>query len=411
MNEPTSGAGAMALPPTGPIVLDFTQSRTAAPAHDGSALPYRHEIRFSGSGSEYFRIWIVNLLLTIVTLSLYLPWAKARKLRYFHTNTQVAGHALDFHGEPLKMLRGHLFVLALAGVYALAGEVSPVAQGVALLILAALWPALWRAAMQFRLANTSWRGLRLRFAGSLGGAYGALGWPMLGFAGLGVAAAVLAPALRSPVAAAVLPLLLMLAVYGLLPLLWLRVKRYQHDHYACGRVQTRLDVGTGAVYGVWARTGGVALLTALAVGTVIALLGVSLFGGVRTTGQAMELVTWLAPVVAIAFLLAQVLPRAFATSRLQNLLWSATGVRSLRFHSALGFAPLARLLLKNWLLVLLTLGLYWPWAAIASARLRLEAVSLRTRAPLDAMAAGERGASGDAAGDAAGDFFGIDFGL
>ena len=57
-------------------------------------------IRFVGSGSEYFRIWIVNLLLTIVTFGLYYPWAKVRKLRYFLGNTHVDGHAMDFHGQP-----------------------------------------------------------------------------------------------------------------------------------------------------------------------------------------------------------------------------------------------------------------------------------------------------------------------
>ena len=43
--------------------------------------PSRRELplEFSASGSEYFRIWIVNLLLTIVTLGLYLPFAKARR--------------------------------------------------------------------------------------------------------------------------------------------------------------------------------------------------------------------------------------------------------------------------------------------------------------------------------------------
>jgi uncharacterized membrane protein YjgN (DUF898 family) len=40
-------------------------------------------IRFTGSGSEYFRIWAVNLLLIVVTLGLYLPFAKARRIRYF----------------------------------------------------------------------------------------------------------------------------------------------------------------------------------------------------------------------------------------------------------------------------------------------------------------------------------------
>jgi hypothetical protein len=47
-------------------------------------------IEFTGSGSEYFRIWIVNLLLTLVTFGIYYPWAKVRRLRYFYGNTLVA---------------------------------------------------------------------------------------------------------------------------------------------------------------------------------------------------------------------------------------------------------------------------------------------------------------------------------
>ena len=38
---------------------------------------------------------------------------------------------------------------------------------VAGIALAALWPALWQSSLRFRLANTSWRGLRFRFTGDL----------------------------------------------------------------------------------------------------------------------------------------------------------------------------------------------------------------------------------------------------
>ena len=48
-------------------------------------------IQFTGSGSEYFKIWIVNVLLTIVTLGIYSAWAKVRRLRYFYNNTRFAG--------------------------------------------------------------------------------------------------------------------------------------------------------------------------------------------------------------------------------------------------------------------------------------------------------------------------------
>ncbi|MES2699984.1 MAG: DUF898 family protein, partial [Pseudomonadota bacterium] len=73
-------------------------------------MPYVLDIRFTGSGSEYFRIWIVNLLLIVVTLGIYLPWAKVRRLKYFHGNTLVGDEPLGFHGNPRKMLRGYLLV-------------------------------------------------------------------------------------------------------------------------------------------------------------------------------------------------------------------------------------------------------------------------------------------------------------
>ena len=45
------------------------------------------QIEFTGSGSEYFRIWIVNLLLMFVTFGIYYPWAKVWRLCYFHANS------------------------------------------------------------------------------------------------------------------------------------------------------------------------------------------------------------------------------------------------------------------------------------------------------------------------------------
>ncbi|MBA3590853.1 MAG: DUF898 family protein [Methylibium sp.] len=158
-------------------------------------------------------------------------------------------------------------------------------------------------------------------------------------------------------------------------------------------------------YGAFVRIAGVALL--------VLLLAVGLLAGLAVVlGESARAVLGLAPVAFVLLLLmVQIVPRAYATSRLQNLLWSRTGNADLRFRSDLRFAPLALLTLKNWLLVLLTLGLYWPWAAIAMARLRLEAVSLHTRRPLDELQSEARAASGDAAGDAAADLLGIDLGL
>ena len=56
-SEPHIGANPYAAPPP-----------PAAPAARGE--DSSHPIEFTASGSEYFRIWIVNLALTILTLGI-----------------------------------------------------------------------------------------------------------------------------------------------------------------------------------------------------------------------------------------------------------------------------------------------------------------------------------------------------
>ena len=61
--------------------------------------------------------------------------------------------------------------------------------------------------------------------------------------------------------------------------------------------------------------------------------------------------------------------------------------------------------------MVLTFGLYWPFAAISVARLRLEAVTVKTRIDPELLVSQIQSAEGEAAGDAAGDMFGLDIGL
>src|ERR1700742_5249025 len=71
------------------------------------------QLRFTGTGASYFGIWIVNLLLTIVTLGIYSAWAKVRRLQYFYRNTQLADSSFDFQGSPIKILIGRVTAVLL----------------------------------------------------------------------------------------------------------------------------------------------------------------------------------------------------------------------------------------------------------------------------------------------------------
>jgi uncharacterized membrane protein YjgN (DUF898 family) len=42
----------------------------------------KNTVKFYGKGSQLFAIDLLNAVLTIITLGLYYPWAKAKKLKY-----------------------------------------------------------------------------------------------------------------------------------------------------------------------------------------------------------------------------------------------------------------------------------------------------------------------------------------
>ncbi len=378
----------------------------------------RFQIEFTGSGSEYFRIWIVNLLLMLLTLGLYYPWAKVRKLRYFHGNTVVAGHALDFHGNPRKMLRGFLLISALLMVYSMAGNVSDTAGTVAFVIMMAVWPTLFRASLQFRLANTSWRGLRFAFNGGLKESYQVFFTPVLAFAALGLLSALLVPALLAPMGVAgpvVGALLLLAGLVVLLPYCYWQLKAYQHSHYAYAQLQTEFRATARDVMGVFNRTGGMAVMAvlgALIVGGLVFGLGV--WGAPDSLSPQKPinvLLKALLPALILFMLLGQTITVPYFSARMQNLVWSRTGNHHMRFKSDLSFPQLLLLTVKNWVLVVCTLGLYWPFAAVALTKLKLQAVCVHMRISPDELLAHARGHRQDAAGDAAADLLGIDVGL
>ena len=377
----------------------------------GGQQSYHLRISFTGSGSEYFRIWIVNLLLLLVTFGIYYPWAKVRRLRYFHGNTLIDGEPLGFHGDPKKMLKGYLLVGLLFTLYSAAGKFSPMAGLFAFVIVAGLFPALLKSSMQFRLANTSWRGLRFRFKGSLGDAYWA-GLPAF-VPGLVILAAVtgvpnpLTPPLWYGATLAAVGVVT-LAVFPWL--LW-NLKKYQHNHYALASLQTTFKAPLGAFYKVFFKTLGVMLLPVL---VAVAVAGLLAAGGKAGVFSGAGKIAAILAVMATAFFALAVMfvvVKPYFISRLQNLVWTRTGNAALRFRSELHFRSLLWLTLKNWLLVVLTLGFYWPFAAVALARMRLEAVVVKTRVIPDTLFNQMQAVEGDAAGEAAGDLFGLDIGF
>lgn len=128
-------------------------------------------LSFEGSGMEYFKIWIVNVLLTIVTLGLYYPWAKVRNNRYFYANSTLEGRNFEYHATGKQLFIGYLIGMALFIAYVVIGRVSPTGGLiVALLFILALPWIIWRS-MKFGMRMTSFSNVRFGFVGKLSGSY------------------------------------------------------------------------------------------------------------------------------------------------------------------------------------------------------------------------------------------------
>ena len=369
--------------------------------------PRTLDIRFTGSGSEYLRIWAVNLLLIILSCGLYLPFAKLRRIRYVYANTLIDGEPLAFHGDAWRMFRGFVLLAVLLVTYTVASEFSPTVALTAFVVLCAVWPALWRAAMQFRLGNTSWRGLRLGFEGSLAGAY-------LAHLPVYIPMALLTALVPDGQGPSGDPgvnsrfwFYVTVAVFCVMaPWSTALLKRYQHRGYRIAGERGEIVLPTHPVYVIGLKTLALGLVIFMVV--VAAVLPTANLLARDAGFQGLGSYRGLIGLGALCLFWAGCLP-AYYASRLQDLVWGNTRSASLHFRSTLIGLPL--LTLTNWVYIILTLGFYRPFAVMATMRLRLQAVRIHTSTEPSTWTAARAGLHTDASGDVAGDFFGMDVGL
>jgi uncharacterized membrane protein YjgN (DUF898 family) len=308
-------------------------------------------VSFTGTGAEYFGIWIVNLLLTIVTLGIYASWAKVRRLQYFYRHTEVAGSTFDFHGNPVKIFIGRLIALAMLIAYDLSVRLHSVMTLVVVGAIAIIMPWLLRNSFRFRLYNSSWRGIRFHFRGAVGSAYQV--FLLNGF-------------------------LTLITLYLLAPFMHQRVKAYQHNNSWLGQTQCSFHARVGEFYKVYL------LLFAglLLFGTLAGLSGIgSTFVAIsqaKTRGAPPNpyAVLKLLGILYGALIVAAVSIGPIFHALITNLIWRNTRIGKHRIECNISPLGLVWIGISNLFLTVITLGLYMPWAMVRLTKFQLDAVTL-----------------------------------
>ncbi len=322
---------------------------------------------FDGTGFEFFRIWIVNLVLTVLTLGIYSAWAKVRTTHYFWCHTRVGGAAFDYVANPVAILCGRLLVFFVLFMGAIVGTLSPRVEGIlGIAILASLPWAVVRSLI-FRARNTVHRGLRFDFSGSFQDA---------------------------ALAFLVLPIVLPFSLGLLYPAVVRAQRQFVVNGSAFGTERFQVDVPVAAFYRIFLRAGGSVFATVLLAGLAVRGLGDPL-----------------GPPLAITVLgVGGVLVYAQTQAGVMNLVFGGMRLGSHRFVSRIGRGELFVLYLTNALGLVATLGLFLPWARVRSARLRCSRLWLLPDGDLDSFVAGEVEAVGSV-GDELADWLDLDLGL
>ncbi|MDQ2642550.1 MAG: YjgN family protein [Myxococcota bacterium] len=337
------------------------------PQQSWRALPFQ----FTGNTSEYFRIWIVNTLLSIVTLGIYSAWAKVRRKQYFYRHTWVEGTSFDYLADPIKILKGRLVIGAIIAVLAVSQQYSPVLYVGLLVLLVFASPWLVVKALAFNARNSAFRNIRFAFAGRTGEAYSTY-LKMLG---------------------------IYLITCGLgYPYMQWKLTQFVVTRHYYGDQEFSWRTRSNDYFMVYLKALGMVLPAyVLFVGFgVISALSAKQSSGFEPPPP------WLlftAMGVVYAYLL---IPAAFVRARIGNLVYGGIQIENHVFSSNQRARELIKLYAVNAVAILFSLGLMIPWAQIRLAKYRAEHLTLHALGPLFAENLGldqGRSALGDAAND------------
>ncbi|MDO7554866.1 MAG: YjgN family protein [Oceanospirillaceae bacterium] len=388
---------------------------------------------FGGSGFEYFKIWIVNILLILITLGVYYPWAKVRNQRYFYANTTLEGRNFEYHATGKQLLMGYIIAMVFLMVVSIVQNVSPIGALGAFLGLSIIIPwVVWRS-LAFSMRMSSFSNVRFRFVGDLKGAYinfmllpGLLLLCIYGGPSLVLLWLITLPTsigMEEGLLIATFAFVLIVLMVYLFAFLKNKNTHYMVNGYRFGQGQFSTLLETQKFVKILLKTLGLAVLILMSI-AILTVFMMVLAGGFPSllnifSQDAGDILEWLLRhniegalgLGYIAFLMATGILVAYFQSQVRQYVFANTVLNGkVNFSSSLTTISLAWLMMSNFLLVLVTLGLGTPWAKVRRAKLILKNTLVDVEHGIDGFITQQQDKQ-SALGEQIGDAFDVDIGI
>jgi len=338
--------------------------KVATPKEERKDAPPQSRIpfEFHGTGSEYFKIWLVNIIVSIVTLGIYSPWAKVRRKQYFYGNTHVQGASFEYLADPVKILKGRAIVVVLLIVQSIVSNLVPIIGAILGVAILVILPWLVVRSLAFNAGNSAIRNIRFGFDGTVGEAAKVFVlWPILAALTLGI----------------------------LSPYAYFRQKKFIVENSSYGTTGFTFTATAGEYYG---------LVFSALIPIVMGIVVIAASG------------FFFPPAAVLVGLVLYLYFFAFFSVKTTNLLYNSSRLALHRMESTLKIKEYLLLVVTNSVATALTLGLFHPWAKVRTLRYKLEHLTMVASGDLDSFIAKEQ-KQVSAVGEEMGDFLDFDFGL
>lgn len=300
---------------------------------------------FRGDGMEYFKIWIVNILLTLVTLGIYSAWATVRNNRYFYSNLYLENTNFRYLADPITILKGRIIAIVAFIAYYVASIYAPIVGVMIAIALVFAIPYFVNQSVAFTNRMSAYKNIQFRFKGSYGEAFMVIYiWPLLGVLTLGI----------------------------LYPLAILKANEYFVRNSAYGTTQFDFK----ATY----KDYGMIFLT---------MIGIAL-----AIGIPMGLLTYLVPAFAmispvVIFAVYFGLFVYFMVS-MTNVFYASLSLVEHKFDAKLTVTGQTKVILINLFFTIITLGLYLPAAKVRMTKYICSCITMHAQGSLDTFTAAEK---------------------
>ena len=318
-----------------------------------SGITDKRNVIYTGDSYEYFRIWIVNIFLSIITLGIYSAWAKVINTKYIYQNINIDGHRLDYIADPVNILTGRLIATVFLVAFYFASYFLPVAvYWLMLLVLFFLSPLIINRSTSFQYRMTTYRNVRFNFKGT----YFETLWYIL-----------------------LLPFLSIFTFGGIYPLAVKYGDEYRIKNTKFGNVSVNPSLNFGPYYAAFGISIGIIVGGFIAFAFLSTLLFLAGAGISPTALFALSYVTTLFFYISIIAVTTSIWAVAIRNHTFNNSIIPNVA----KFNSTMKYGAYIKLITGNILAILLSIGLATPWALTRNLRYLSNTLEVHTDEGVD----------------------------